>query len=305
MGDEPWKRRRPIRQAARILSEVSESEVGVDDVEFVGHGEDYRVFGAALRLDAQRHRAVVRLPRSTVTSRQGRRLRKAVEIQRRLRALELDFEVPRPLALRTSRTGLAVVESRICGAELPDHIGNHAVDPVEITAAVAAECHGIELDEVSDLLKPEKPGVDADIELIQSSGLKGARQACQWIHRHRPPERRCLLHGDLLAQNIVVRQPTDRDGRLAVGVVDWDGCRIGDPARELARITGGYETVYATGQTADELLESYNRRSASTVDATALRAHELIAIARAGVDGGSDKRPGLQRRFSQLLERLE
>ena len=304
MGEEPSKRRRPIGQAASILSDVSETEIGIDDVHVVGYGENYRVFGATLQLDAQRRRVVVRLPRSTVAQQQARRLRKAVAIQRRLAGLNLDFEIPRPLALYSSAQGPAVIESRISGTELPEHIGNDGVDPVNVTAAVAAECHGIGLQKFEDLMEFDEPGLDADIELVSRSGLAGAREARRFLQRHRPPERRCLLHGDLLAQNIIVERPTDGDSRSGLGVVDWEGCCIGDPARELARITGGYDTVYATGQSREELLEAYDRTSEFSVDSTSLRAYELIAIARASVDGDGDRRERLQRRFSQVLERL-
>ena len=76
--------------------------------------------------------------------------------------------------------------------------------------------------------------------------------AREWATEHLPPDRPAVLvHGDLLGQNIFVypdQLPT---------VIDWEFCRMGDPAYDLAVITRGVRRPFQMERGLDRLLQAY------------------------------------------------
>lgn len=219
------------QQVGEVLARTVHVDISAGELAFVGAGEDYAVFAADLRHQIGQE-VVIRIPREGVGDSQRARARRAVAVQRLLadREEQLPFAVPVPVGVADVDNGLAVVETKMPGVELGQVAVDEGLSAAEITARMAAACHQLDPAPFRPL-----PG--------ESDGSESQRSR--------------LLHGDLLAQNILV----DIDGgKPTVSVVDWDRVRLGDPSRELAAVIRGDETVFGTGETAGDLLEAYNRR---------------------------------------------
>lgn len=250
----------------------------VDGPEFLAAGADYSVYAA--RLDEGGEEVVIRIPREEARAGQPTRVRRAVAALERLERCELPFEVPRLLGTVTTDEGLAVVETRMEGVELAGATSGD-VDPVEVTARVAAGCHhAVDADLRRELGGPvdcRGAGLDA-LEVFEGEPPPVVERALEWCADHLPGEGSTrLVHGDLLAQNILV----DVDaGSADVAVIDWDEVRFGDPALDVASVTRGFETVFGGGESRAELIEAYDERVEWSVSEQRVRFWELVVLAR-------------------------
>lgn len=277
--------------------------------ELLAAGADHAVYTTEILDEKGRRRTVaVRLPRLDSAPDQPARANRAVAVQRLLADGSPGFEVPEPLAVIRCPEGLVVVEQRMPGRELAEIGVDGDVDPVATTVRVAAGCH--ELDtapfrEMLDGYPTRRDHARACIEIFDDLDLSAFDTAKSWCRAHLPsadPAR--VLHGDLLSQNILVDLRSGDDVRLSV--VDWDAVRLGDPAFDLGMVTGGYETVFGTGQTADDLLEAYRRRTGEAVRRTTVRIYELWDRGRDVVEAFEHDEPGVDEirdRFVELLDR--
>ena len=192
----------------------------IETPELIAGGEDYLVYSAGVG----GHQVVVRVPRHPKASQPGR-VRRAAGVLEILAERSLPFEVPRTLGFTDTAHGLAVVETRMDGVELAEAALDEGLSAADITARVAAACHRLDAAPFREVL--DDPGGNAR-----------------------------LLHGDLLPQNILVDTSGDE---LTISVVDWDAVRLGDPEEDLKAVIRGYDTVFSTGETAEDLREAYEQ----------------------------------------------
>ncbi len=114
-------------------------------------------------------------------------------------------------------------------------------------------------------------------------------------------ERRCLIHGDLHSENILM----DDAGRI--GVIDWSTAAIDDPRVDLAQ-TYVLEATQGRPRTAERVRASYEQRSGAplrdfeffTTLALARRAASVV-VSLVGGAGLLGMRPGLERELRKDL----
>jgi aminoglycoside phosphotransferase (APT) family kinase protein len=131
-----------------------------------------------------------------------------------------------------------------------------------------------------------------------------AEPAREWAVRHLPPERAAVvLHGDLLAQNILVfpeEAPT---------VIDWEFCRMGDPAFDLAIVTRGVRRLFRMARGLDLLLDAYAAAGGDPIPRSGVHFHELCLAARwyreALRGSGSEPPEQASARLRGILRRAE
>ena len=83
-----------------------------------------------------------------------------------------------------------------------------------------------------------------------------------------------LVHGDLLEQNILLSP-----GELPC-VIDWEFCRMGDPAHDLAIVTRGARRPFQMAGGLDRLLAAYAAAGGGSIARSEVHLHELCMAAR-------------------------
>ncbi len=88
----------------------------------------------------------------------------------------------------------------------------------------------------------------------------------------------CVLHGDLLPQNLLQdfcsMDPKDAD----VAVVDWEMAAIGDPAYDLAIVSRGNRKVHGVANGLRRLHDYYAEAGGQQISTMDVRVHELLLI---------------------------
>jgi hypothetical protein len=105
-----------------------------------------------------------------------------------------------------------------------------------------------------------------------------AKEVRQWIQGHLPPGGTCLLHGDLLPQNLLWNWEDSSREEALVGIVDWEMARIGDPAYDLAIVSRGNRNVYGVKEGVKILVEEYLTFGGKPIELTDVRIHELLLV---------------------------
>jgi aminoglycoside phosphotransferase (APT) family kinase protein len=106
-----------------------------------------------------------------------------------------------------------------------------------------------------------------------------ANEVRQWIEVQMPPDdRSCVLHGDLLPQNLVCELPGTGQEDAPVGVVDWEMARVGDPAYDLAIVSRGDRKVLGVKDGLNSLVEDYLEFGGQPISLTDVRLHELLLL---------------------------
>lgn len=108
-----------------------------------------------------------------------------------------------------------------------------------------------------------------------------------WCLDHLPPDLpSCLLHGDLLGQNVLFGL------HEADGVIDWEHGQRGDPAYDLAIVTRGRKRPFKVDDSFELLLEAYADAGGQQIRRSDVRFHELCLFGAwyaAALDGdGTD-----------------
>jgi thiamine kinase-like enzyme len=106
-----------------------------------------------------------------------------------------------------------------------------------------------------------------------------ASEVRKWIEEHRPAsDRVCLLHSDLLPQNLLCDWQAAGPDDAPVGVVDWEMAQVGDPAYDLAIVSRGNRKVLGVNEGVKVLVEEYMNSGGSPISLTDVRAHELLLV---------------------------
>jgi aminoglycoside phosphotransferase len=116
-----------------------------------------------------------------------------------------------------------------------------------------------------------------DQELFDDFPL--ANEVLQWIGANIPSHgRSCVLHGDLLPQNLLSDGLAGGQETTSVGVVDWEMAQVGDPAYDLAIVSRGDRKVLGVKDGVKVLVEDYLEFGGQPISLNDVRLHELILL---------------------------
>jgi len=106
-----------------------------------------------------------------------------------------------------------------------------------------------------------------------------ADEVRQWILSHLPSGgQTCVLHSDLLPQNLLCDWQTSSRENAMVGVVDWEMVHVGDPAYDLAIVSRGNRKVLGVKEGLRVLLEAYLKFGRKPISLTDVHVHELLLV---------------------------
>lgn len=169
-----------------------------------------------------------------------------------------------------------------------DSLGRHKDrSTLGLIGRVAADVHRLEIETF-----PHLPSSKSRTEHVKSQlaeldealfvNFPLAREVRQWIAAQIPPDNRsCVLHGDLLPQNLLCDWPASgQQPDAQVGVVDWEMARIGDPAYDLAIVSRGDRKVLGVRDGLKVLINDYLEFGGRPVSLADVRVHEFLLLLR-------------------------
>lgn len=176
---------------------------------------------------------------------------------------------------------IGMIETVVPGDSLEHH---KDLITLKLVSRVAAAVHGLSGDLFSHLPS------DADRSKYVSRQLEKldhelftefplASDVREWIQAHLPPaDPNCVLHGDLLPQNLLSdwRQP-DREN-ASISVIDWEMAHIGDPAYDLAIVSRGNRKVLGVSNGLKILVEEYLQSGGKQIALRDVHVHELLLV---------------------------
>jgi aminoglycoside phosphotransferase (APT) family kinase protein len=257
---------------------VPPSRRTIGRIRYVGSGLSNIVFGAEVEYPAGRKQAVVvKLPSDDANDGRDRSLRSEAALLGYLCNQRLPFRVPRPIAEMKTAMGLGVIQEWVDGIPV-DLRRFRGGKPWELVAQVAAAVHAIDPAPMRDWLPGYPTWQDHALGFaspLQDLEEPEAEDTRAWVREHLPaPIASCLLHGDLLGQNL--RRRWDPEG---IAVIDWAEARVGDPAFDLAIVTRGARKPFGTPDGLQRLLEAYNALAPAPLSTRQVQLYELILVA--------------------------
>jgi len=121
----------------------------------------------------------------------------------------------------------------------------------------------------------------AELDGALFTEFPSAKETRQWILGHLPSgDGACLLHGDLLPQNLLWDWEASSREEALVGIVDWEMACIGDPAYDLAIVSRGNRNVHGVKEGVNVLVEEYSAVGGRPISVTDVRVHELLLVLR-------------------------
>ncbi len=176
---------------------------------------------------------------------------------------------------------IGMIETAVSGYSLHGHRGPSTL---RLVSRVAADIHRLRIDRFSHLPLSTSRTEHLKSRLAELDGplfaeFPLASEARNWITAHTPSDDRCcLLHGDLLPQNLICDLPTSDQENAVVGVVDWEMARVGDPAYDLAIVSRGDRKVLGMRDGLNVLVENYLEFGGLPISITDVRVHELLLV---------------------------
>jgi len=176
---------------------------------------------------------------------------------------------------------IGMIETGLPGSSLDRYKGRSTL---RLVSRVAADIHCLKIDQFSHLPNSssrtehvESRLAELDEALFAEFSL--ADKVREWITVHIPSDDRvCVLHGDLLPQNLLCDWPAVADDDAPVGIVDWEMARVGDPAYDLAIVSRGDRKVLGINDGVKVLVEDYMEFGGEPVSLTNVRVHELLLL---------------------------
>jgi len=149
---------------------------------------------------------------------------------------------------------------------------------------VAATVHRMDIEQFphlprsADRAEQVKTSLDEfDEDLFGKFPLAG--EVRDWIEAHLPSgDYACLLHGDLLPQNLLCDWRMLSCEDAPVGIIDWEMARVGDPAYDLAIVSRGNRRVVGVKEGVKVLVEEYLNAGGRPITLTDVRVHELLLV---------------------------
>ncbi|MBN2365228.1 MAG: hypothetical protein EH225_04285 [Calditrichaeota bacterium] len=187
------------------------------------------------------------------------------------------FSVPEPLAILWVNGGMLSLRTFVTGYSLKFQLPRFCMDlPWEIVAQIAAEIHNIQNVDLPDEMEyyaTRREHVLACVSKYQKYRVSQIQDCLEWISANLPPEdNSCLIHGDLLNQNIYVSEGN------GVSVLDWEYSFCGDPAYDLAIVTRGKKKPFGVTGGKGYLIDSYLEAGGKKLSEKDVIIYELFLI---------------------------
>ena len=176
---------------------------------------------------------------------------------------------------------IGMIETGLPGYSLGRHKDRSTL---QLVGRVAADIHRLEIQRFPHLPSNNSRTEHVKSQLAEldealSAKFPLANEVCQWIAAQIPADdRTCLLHGDLLPQNLLCDWTASGQHDAQVGVVDWEMARVGDPAYDLAIVSRGDRKVLGVKDGAKVLVQDYLDSGGQPVSLTDVRVHELLLL---------------------------
>lgn len=307
-----WARAKALLAWAFGACSSPGAHVDVGRVRKIGDGLSRKVYAAHVDLSPDPDHLsdvwAVLLPDRRTTPDDCRRWVREVWTLGQLARMQLPFRVPAALGAFPEGDHPAAIRRFIEGIPVDLRAGRmRSVRPAELVGRIAAAIHAVD---VSDW--PHRPSggatrrAHAEEMLRAFDDLDGteAEPARQWATHHLPSDRPAVLvHGDLLGQNILVHLEEKP------AVVDWEFCRMGDPAYDLAIVTRGIRRPFQMDHGLQRLLDAYAVAGADPITTSEVHFHELCLSAAwygAALKGaGSEPPDQALARLHRILRRAE
>ena len=155
---------------------------------------------------------------------------------------------------------------------------------LRLVSRVAADIHRLEIERFSHL--PSNISCTehiksrlAELDEALFAEFPLSNDVREWIQAHVPSsDRSCVLHGDLLPQNLLCDWPAGGKEDVPVGVVDWEMAQVGDPAYDLAIVSRGDRKVLGVKDGLKALVKDYLEFGGQPISLTDVRVHELLLL---------------------------
>ncbi|QDV04849.1 Phosphotransferase enzyme family protein [Planctomycetes bacterium Poly30] len=298
-----WARALGAIRAAVAHLGLNEAEIG--RVRWLGEGLSRRAFAARVEAaDSGWPGVLVALvPRGPNDGRGRESALAEARLLQHLAEGDRDFSVPGRVAFVH---GAILVCDHAGGFPVDLRKGRSSIDPVELVAGVAAAIHRTSLDGLDWLRGCSTRRAHGEERLRALDPLTGSepaevRAATTWLGENLPPpEPSRLIHGDLLGQNLLYHP------ERKTAVIDWEYARLGDPAHDLAILTGGVKRPFQIADGMAQLLAHYAVRSDCEVLEVHVRFHEIalhLSRFQDAVAGkpGAEPAPSVLARLRNLL----
>ena len=282
--------------------------VSIDRLWVTGDGTSRRGVGAYVEFDpdpeGESARYVALVPNWDADADFPSRAKREAALLERLAEADLDLRVPRLVGMTDVDTGPVLVESLVHGLPVEFRTRRRGGEPWRFVALVGAALHRLDPDgrllEGYATRRAHGEACLAESEGLETEDATGVVvEARAWMAEHLPPdEPAALLHGDLLGQNILVPM----DASHGLGLIDWEFAMRGDPAYDLAVVTGGARRPFQQGRGLERLLDSYATAGGAGVSLADVGFYELYLRLRSYA--ASLGRTGYGESPEQLLQQL-
>jgi aminoglycoside phosphotransferase (APT) family kinase protein len=278
-----WARAKTLLAWAFEACSSPIADVEIGRVKKVGEGLFRKVYGAHVDLSPDPDNVsgtwAVLLPDRRATTEDHRRWVREVTILGQLAREQLPFRVPAPLGAFPDGDHPAIIRRFIDGIPVDLRAGRMpGIRPAQLVGQIAAAIHAIDV--TAWRRRPAGAATHrAHAEELTRvfDDLEGteAGPAREWTVQHLPQDRAAVLvHGDLLGQNILMF-PDE-----APAVIDWEFCRMGDPAFDLAIVTRGVRRPFQMARGLDRLLDAYATAGGDPIKRSEVHFYELCLAAR-------------------------
>ena len=211
------------------------------------------------------------------------RLVREAETLQVLRKMDFAHPTPEFICFVNDETcqPIGMIETALAGYSL---YGSEEPTTLKLIGQVAADVHRLDVDQFAHLPASDDPARhvrerldELDESLFTEFSL--ANEVRDWIETHLPSGYDpCILHGDLLPQNLLCKWPALVRDDLPVGVVDWEMTRIGDPAYDLAIVSRGNRKVLGMKEGVKVLVDEYVNSGGSPISLANVQVHELLLV---------------------------
>jgi aminoglycoside phosphotransferase (APT) family kinase protein len=307
-----WARAKALLAWAFETCSSPVADVEIGRVRKIGEGLFRKFYAAQVDLSPDPDNLTgtwaVLLPDRKTTQEDCRRWVREVAVLGQLAREQLPFRVPDTLGAFPDGDRPAIIRRFIDGIPLDLRAGRmQSIRPAELVGWIAAAIHAI------DVTTWPRPPAGAATRRAHGEelmhvfdDLEGteAEPAREWAVEHLPEDRAAvLLHGDLLGQNILVF-PDE-----APAVIDWEFCRMGDPAFDLAIVTRGVRRPFQMARGLDHLLDAYSAAGGDPIKRSEVHFYELCLAAgwyREALQGrGSEPPEQALAKLRRILRRAE
>ena len=292
-----WARAKTILESALRSRAMPAASVEVGWVKHIGDGLSRVVFGAHVDVSPDpgglSGEYVALLPKRDSHREDHARWVRETRVLRQLCGEELPFRVPEPVGVFPDRLGPALVRRYLQGIPADLKAGRmSSVRPPCLVGSLAGATHRIRLGAWPDVPSghPTRRGHGEEaMAVFDDLSEPEIREARGWAREHLPSTQPAvLLHGDLLGQNILLCPGEP------LALIDWEFCRMGDPAYDLAIVTRGTRRPFQMADGLSRLLESYEQAGGERIRPASVHFHEIcLAVSwyRAALDGEGAELP--------------